>query len=224
MPASACVCARSLEPLAPRGPGRAPARTSAADPPSQPTRLRPHQDPEAHHAATDKLSGRPHRPLGPRVCRMPTPRLRPSRPTAEARTPPMAARPPCRSRRPAARRLQPRARRRALPASPRSRWRAARSAWSPSATAARPLGDSGSGSAPCPPREPGPLPRPARPPRPPQPSSAPAARAGCGLQRRSPTTHHPIGPALAPPSNPVCACGWRGPFRRRGRGAARGAA
>lgn len=63
---------------------------------------------------------------------------------------------------------------------------------------------SGSGSAPCPPRAtparcPGPPGLP--PPQPSALSAAPAAGAGCGLRRRSPTTHHPIGPAVAAPSS-----------------------
>lgn len=64
---------------------------------------------------------------------------------------------------------------------------------------------------------PGPLPRPARPPAPSALLTAPAARAGCGLRRRSPPTHHPIGPALAaPPSNPCCY--WLGAGGARGAG------
>lgn len=130
------VCARTLEPLAPRGhgPGHRPARAlllhrdPRSPPPSPPT--------SCPAVSTDQ-------PLGPRVCRIEAPPTPPPPFKADGRkagTPPKAA--------PALRAaaegpplcLQPRGRRRAAHQPHlRGEWRAARRLLGPSATAARPL-------------------------------------------------------------------------------------
>lgn len=143
MPASACVCARSLEPLAPRGhgPGR---RDHRADPLVQPAPSFSTGTPEAHHAA-HRQAVQPSPQTSPwgqgsAGYRHPPPPPPFKAGGRKARTPPMAA--------PALRAaaegpplgLQPRARRRAAHQPHlRGEWRAARRCLGPSATAARPL-------------------------------------------------------------------------------------
>ena len=194
-----------------------------AGPPSSPRPPSPQGPPKPTTQPTDKLSSRLHRPapgakgLQDRGTPHPASALQGRRP--KGGDPSQGGpRPPCRSRRPAALPAAPRPPPRCAPASPQRRM--AGSAKAPrSQCDSRPSAPATPAPAPPPVRRanPGPQPRPARPPAPSALLTAPAARAGCGLRRRSPSTRHPIGPALtAPPSNPCCY--WLGAGGAAGRG------